>query len=144
MSRVSGYPEDISYNEGETGYQIVWFSFDLSLNYCNLYIDGGYTETHLWIEGENTTVVINVDGLPVGLHNYTIRVRDQLLLETLDTVFVSVRLPPASTATTPATTPTYPSGPQQLDPLRNAIILISVGSAAVIIVVVLLILKKRR
>lgn len=142
---IINQPEDISYYEGETGNRINWTPSDLSLNYYDLYIDGVLSQSHQWLVGEDTTIVIDVDGLSIGEYNYTIRVRDKLLLETTDTVIVQVRAeittPTSSTSTT--TNSGTITGTGEFNLLGPVTIIISVGSLVAIIAVAFLVLRKR-
>lgn len=81
-------PANIEYNEGETGNEIDWIPIDdFPRNYevlsNNSVIQSGQWNSTEWI-------TINVDGLSVGVYNYTIWIDDQSGQTNVDTVWVTV------------------------------------------------------
>ncbi len=113
---------DVDYIQGTTGNQIVWEVTDEDPNDYTIYRDGSLVETDDWI-GSNITH--NVDGLSVGLYNYTLVLTDTSGHRVTDTVWVTV---------------SSPGGTEIPDMLTMGII---AGSSIVIIVAVLLIYKRR-
>ncbi len=80
-------PSDFTYKAGYTGHQIVWTVGDL--NPEEYRIDGNGT-TIDWTSWTNGTIPFNVDGLHVGIYNFTITVMDDYGKYAIDTVFVTV------------------------------------------------------
>ena len=65
--------DDISYEEGYTGYEVTWDVEENNPLWYNLTLDGTTIMNGTW-RGENITV--NVDGLDVGTHLYNMTFRD--------------------------------------------------------------------
>ena len=80
-------PEDLEYYEGTTGNNITWHPEDLTPHYYYVYLDGFIYEDDWW-GGE--PVVVDIDGLSVGVYNFTIRVLDSWGHKVSDTVIVTV------------------------------------------------------
>ncbi len=81
-------PGNIEYNEGETGNEIDWIPIDdFPRNYEVLFNDS-VIQSGQWNSTE--WITINVDGLPVGVYNYTIWIDDQSGQTNVDTVWVTV------------------------------------------------------
>jgi hypothetical protein len=118
-------PEDFTIYLGDNESVITWMPSDLSLLYYEVYLDGEMIDSHVWMPWESSNVTVHVEGLPLGVHNYTICVFDLLLLETTDTVIVEV-------------IPTYGYG---LDLVQMAILIVSIGS---LIIIVIVLISKRR
>ncbi|MFX0134595.1 MAG: ABC transporter substrate-binding protein [Candidatus Hodarchaeota archaeon] len=84
------HPADIIYAEGQTGHNISWnitSNFEDSRFYL-LFVDGPLNKSDTWDSG--IPVNINVDGLPVGLHEYRIEVFSGGVKWTEDIVYVGV------------------------------------------------------
>ncbi|MFW9961198.1 MAG: hypothetical protein ACFFDV_09275 [Candidatus Thorarchaeota archaeon] len=119
------HPEDFTIYLGDNQSVITWMPSDLSLLYYDVYLDGELLQSHAWMPWESSNVSVHVEGLPLGVHNYTIRVLDFLLLETTDTVMVEV-------------IPTYG---YRLDFVQMVILIVSIGS---FITIVIVLISKRR
>lgn len=119
------HPEDFTIHLGDNQSVITWMPSDLSLLYYEVYLDGELIQSHAWMPWEFSNVTIHVEGLPLGVHNYTIRVLDFLLLETTDTVMVEV----------------VPTNGYGLGFVQMAILVVSIG--AFIIIAIALISKRR-
>jgi ABC-type transport system substrate-binding protein len=147
-----------SYVEGTTGNQILWEVYDDNPLLFQLFIDGELNDTSLW-DGSN--IVVNVDSLSVGTHNYTLVLYDYDLNCVSSTVFVTVlpyTMTTTDTTTTDTTSTTSPTSTTSTTStgsttsgttenvgniLGNLPIVISIGSALVIIFVVAIIVKQR-
>ena len=88
------HPNNLVYPIGTTGNRLIWKPIDLST-------PGSYTllssaETILGIWDNNDEITVDVDGLPIGVYNYTIIIRDFYGNFGTDTVLVTVydSLPP--------------------------------------------------
>jgi len=81
-------PNDITYEEGETGNDITWTATDLNPGNYTLYREGVVIKTVSW--SSNDLIIINVDGHSVGSYNYSIKVFDLYDNPTTDTVRVTV------------------------------------------------------
>ncbi|MCY3414012.1 MAG: right-handed parallel beta-helix repeat-containing protein [Candidatus Heimdallarchaeota archaeon] len=86
-------PADISFNTGETGYQISWDIGDRNLNAYYIYQDDILMT---WTSTANITVNYSLDGLGYGFYNFTIYANDTEGNFATDTVFVTVNdfIPP--------------------------------------------------
>ena len=82
------HPSNLVYPFGATGNQLIWKPVDLNTlgNYMLLSPSGNVSGT--W--NNNDELVFNVDGLPVGVHNYTIIIGDFFGNFGQDTVLVTV------------------------------------------------------
>ena len=118
------HPHDLTLLLGNNDSEIVWQPSDLSLLYYEVYKNGELINSHIWLPWENTTVSVHLDGLSLGVHNYTIRIIDRALLETIDTVIVQVV--------------------EQIGPSTEMLILmIAISSAIVIIVGAVFIFRRK-
>lgn len=89
-------PDDYGYDVGETGNSISWLISDFNLANYSLYIDDTLNTTadanpvSLSAVIQSTTVNITVDGLSIGLHNYTLVAMDVVGNIVRDTVIITV------------------------------------------------------
>ncbi len=80
-------PSDIEYEEESTGHLITWEAYDeYPLSY-ELLKNGSTIISGAWDGGD---ISIGVDGLAMGLYNYTLRIVDEGLNSATDTVWVNV------------------------------------------------------
>ncbi len=91
--RITG-SDNFSYYVDTTGHQINWTVIDDTVsplaNY-SVFMNGsvwGPYENMSWVSGVD--IQVNVDGLPVGLHDFTIQAFDGTSLNATDEVFVTV------------------------------------------------------
>jgi surface protein len=85
---VLNSPSDILYEEGSTGNEIFWSVGDKYPYMYNVTKDGLiFVSDTVWSNG---TIVINIDGLLVGLYNFTIFVYDSSFNLAKDTVMVTI------------------------------------------------------
>ena len=83
------HPEDLEYEQGQTGNFIIWHASGTSPSNYSIFRNGNSIASGSWnTSGE--AVYVSVDGLPLGVHNFTIRVTDTGGLFATDTVFVTV------------------------------------------------------
>ena len=132
------HPADMDFEEGTTGNTIEWNPSDAHASHHVVYRNGTEVASDSW---DGSSISVEVDGLGVGVYNYTIVVYDTSGNYASDTVFVTV-LPPASssiTTTTDTTTTTTTSG----DVTDLVILFLGVGGIGVVIVVLIL-MKYRR
>lgn len=85
-------PSDISYLVNTTGHNITWYIADenprnYSIQHNYQYIETEWNKT--WIE--NQSVTVSIDGLPIGIHLYTIIAEDSWNNKFSDDVIVSVK-----------------------------------------------------
>lgn len=85
---VSGV-SDFSYELGSTGHTLNWTATDRTPRIYAIYRNGMVIASSKWING--TPVTINIDGLTVGLYNYTIIFRDSSGNNATDQVWVNVQ-----------------------------------------------------
>ena len=81
-------PENLVYPLGATGNTLTWKPVDL--NTPGSYTLFSPTETTVVPWNDNNKITVSVDGLPVGVHNYTIIIRDLYGNLGKDTVLVTV------------------------------------------------------
>ncbi len=87
LSPVIISPDDILYQVGTTGHEIVWELNDVDPSIYILYLDGAIEDSGAW---NGSDITVNVDGLSVGTYNYTLYVEDLDANSTADTVWVEV------------------------------------------------------
>ncbi len=138
---ITAIPEDIEFEEGETGYSITWQFHDLDPSTYTIYLNGEILLTGQWNSSSEVFIVV-VDGLATGSHNFTIVVTDGSGNPAMDEVTVTVTAvtttPTTTTTTTTTTLSTEPDG------TLMGIMLTGVGGAAIAITIVIISLKKRR
>ncbi|MHA1654216.1 MAG: right-handed parallel beta-helix repeat-containing protein [Candidatus Thorarchaeota archaeon] len=81
------HPSDIEYAEGTTGHTLTWSPSDAHPDRYELYRNGTVANSGSW-NGEQITV--SIDGLSLGVYNYTIVVHDEAQNSISDTVIVTV------------------------------------------------------
>jgi parallel beta-helix repeat protein len=64
-------PSDISFELGETGYEIVWNGFDLNPQAYEIFVDETFLYWRPW-NSSSESMVVDLDGISVGAYNYTI------------------------------------------------------------------------
>ncbi len=108
-SPVLNSPPDVVYREGDVGQRVTWSATDAHPNSYEIYQNGTVIATGTWTTGNDITVT--VDGLTLGVHNYTLVVSDMSGNLAHDTVFVIVIRDDTTTTTPPSsvTTTTSPS-----------------------------------
>jgi len=145
---------DIVYNVGSTGHSILWSATDLNPANYTVYNNSEIYTFSPW-DGEPITTY--VDGLAIGVYNYTIVLVDTSGLTTSRTVFVTVQEPVTTTTTTTSTTTSNPTSTTTItsEPTTTTsegtnppmeitlIVIVSVASLAIILIVVILIIKKK-
>ncbi|MHA2141870.1 MAG: hypothetical protein ACXADC_11360 [Candidatus Thorarchaeota archaeon] len=154
-------PPNVTYTEGETGRTITWNPSDLHPLGYTIYLDEIEIKTGLWNDTAES-IIISVDGLTVGDHNYTIVVWDVGSNIALDEVIVTVMAVTTTTATTNTTTtttettstttttdttPTTTSTttpPPPLPVIPMLTIILSWGAAALVILLLSEVLVRRR
>ncbi len=88
-------PEDITYEFNTTGNTIEWTIGDSNPGVFIILLDREiFVSYTLW---ENGTIIIDIDGLEVGTHVFTINLYDLTGNRVTDSVIVMVTLPPPST-----------------------------------------------
>ena len=90
-------PADINYKEGEYGNNIFWNASDLNPDYYMIFRNGSEILSAKW---DGLGVQVSIDGLSVGVYNYTIHVNDTSDQTAYDTVIVTVESNTATTTTT--------------------------------------------
>jgi len=127
------HPDDIQYFESEIANSITWEPEDLHPWSYQIFINGSLTTTGNW-NSSLDSIEINVDGLAVGVYNYTIVVSDTSGNRNSDSVIVVV-LPAA-------TDPTEPESPFDIIDILS--FTITIGSLVVIVVIVTVACRARR
>ncbi|MFO7835160.1 MAG: right-handed parallel beta-helix repeat-containing protein [Candidatus Thorarchaeota archaeon] len=135
------HPDDISYEEGDTGNTIIWSPSDDHPSGYEIFRNGTLVTSGAW-NSSSEDITISVDGLNVGIWNYTIVVTDAGGNTVSDTVLVTV-FPSDTTTTTTGTTETTTTGPTPA-PFPVEMIVAIVGAVAVIAVIIVVAIKKRK
>ena len=86
---VINSPEDIEYEVGETGNNFSWNPQDDNPSSFIIYLDDVEIQSGVWNSSSEELLII-VDGLSVGIYNYTIYVVDSVGNSIIDTVIVTV------------------------------------------------------
>jgi len=92
-------PDDIQYEEGTMGHNIIWSHSILNPDSFKVYRDGSLFDSEF--EWDGTPLTVSVDGLSIGSYNYTLIIFDINENSADDTVFVSVVMPIAPTINSP-------------------------------------------
>jgi ABC-type transport system substrate-binding protein len=82
-------PEDLIYSEGDMGNYIDWSASDLTPSSYSIYFEEVLLYAGLW-NSSSEILSINVDGLTLGIYNYTIVFEDSIGYSSTDTVYVEV------------------------------------------------------
>ncbi|MHA1907802.1 MAG: right-handed parallel beta-helix repeat-containing protein [Candidatus Thorarchaeota archaeon] len=130
-------PADYQYEVGTGGHTLTWLPNDVHPSNWTLLVNGSVERTGLWDGG---SITISIDGLGVGVYNFTILVSDAGGNVVSDTVYVTVTESTTATTTTTTTTDTTLTTPpvQPPDILTLVIVLSAgVGVAAIVIILVL-------
>ncbi|MFW9813318.1 MAG: hypothetical protein ACFFF9_12730, partial [Candidatus Thorarchaeota archaeon] len=131
-------PDDIVYNQGETGNSITWSPNDLHPASYEVYRDSVLIRTRAW-NSSSESISISVDGLTQGEYNYTISVSDIGGNSITDQVTVTVQpsTTPITTTTTsqPTQTTTTESPPPSQNPLQEILLVVLTWVVTGIIVV---------
>lgn len=100
ISLTVNSPSDFSYEYGSTGNVIPWVGTSSIPQSYNVYRDGTAIASGSWLSG--VSIDFNVDGLALGIYNFTIVLSDQSGSTVADTVFVTVVDTTAPTVDSPA------------------------------------------
>ncbi|MFQ5833185.1 MAG: hypothetical protein ACE5H4_10815 [Candidatus Thorarchaeota archaeon] len=133
------HPQDITYDEGATGYEISWSASDLNPAGYILEIDGAEVGRGLW-NSSSEIVTLSVDGFALGDHECTIYFIEASGLNSSDTVIVSVNGDSTTTTTTTTSTDTTTPPPG----LPDTLTLIAVVGGVGVLLIVIVILARRR
>ncbi|MFW9965414.1 MAG: hypothetical protein ACFFCX_17710, partial [Candidatus Sifarchaeia archaeon] len=113
-------PADIVYNQGDTGNSITWNPSDLHPMSYEIFRDGVSIQSGMWNSSSESIVVV-VDGLTLGVHNYTLVVIDigtNSALDQVDVIVQASTTPTTNTQPTQTTTTGTPNQPQiPLEPI---------------------------
>jgi parallel beta-helix repeat protein len=118
-------PANITYEEEITDRYIAWNAIAVLSDTYEIYINGLLNDSGAW---DGWPITVLVDGLQVGLYNYTLVVTDLTDKSATDTVFVNVTealvttttTVTTTTATTTTTTTTTGNGGEVLSPVAVA------------------------
>ncbi len=80
-------PADLSYVVNSTGNELTWLVSDDYPDVYNLYVDSVLEDTGVWSSG---ALVVDIDGLDLGLYNFTLEILDTSGNSVSDTVMVRV------------------------------------------------------
>lgn len=81
------HPADIVYNVGETGSNITWTPLSYYPYMYQLFVNNESIDSGLW---SGNQIVVDVDGLGLGIYNYTLRVFNNMMESVSDDVIVTV------------------------------------------------------
>ncbi len=146
------HPLDIEYVFGTEGHTITWNPVDSDPELYELLRNSILLDSGPWT---SSSITVDIGGLDVGVHNYTLIVYDEQDNWVADTVLVDVKATNTSTTTTTTTTSTtsttstttepttsHTTTPSEFDPIL--IILLGSGAIGAIVIVVLLLKIKRK
>lgn len=120
------HPQDIEYEVGTEGHTIVWNPSDSDPASYDLLMNSEIIESVAWDGGSITT---DVDGLNVGVYNYTLVVKDEVGHWVADSVLVTVSSSEATTERTGV-----------INPLT--MVVISIGAFGAVVVVIMAVRKR--
>jgi ABC-type transport system substrate-binding protein len=86
---VINAPEDLIYSEGNVGNHINWSASDSNPSSYSIYFEEELLYAGLW-NSSSEILSVNVDGLTLGIYNYTIAFENGLGNSSTDTVYVEV------------------------------------------------------
>ncbi|TFG29619.1 hypothetical protein EU528_09435 [Candidatus Thorarchaeota archaeon] len=129
--------DDISFEFGTTDNYLVWSCSDLFPESYSIIRNGTVIDANLW-NGSN--LAVNLDGLSVGVYNFTIVLYDSSGNSASDSVIVTVT-EPETTPTSPTTSTSTTGTSEPIDPML-LIIAGAIGVLVLLIVVIVLIKKK--
>ncbi len=129
-------PPDVTIYAGSTSNTIEWTPSDLYPGSYEIALNGSTMTSGEW-NGEK--IVLNIDGLDVGVYQFAITVYDLAGNSASDSVTVTVIQAPWTTATTTTTTTTPPPFDATL-----AIAVLAGAAGVAVVIVVLYFLKKRK
>ncbi|MCF2138240.1 MAG: right-handed parallel beta-helix repeat-containing protein [Candidatus Thorarchaeota archaeon] len=130
-------PSDVTIYAGSSGNIIVWTPSDLYPDRYEITMNGSAMTIGDW-NGE--VIILSLDGLDVGVYQFTITVYDGAGNSASDSVTVTVIAASWSTGVVPTTTTTT----LPLFDNALAVIALAAGAGIVVVIVVLYFLKKRR
>ncbi len=134
-------PGDVSYEEGTTGHTVTWQGSDLTASHYNVTLNG---VSYIDSDWDGSDIVIEIDGLDVGLHTLEINVYDRVGHSSNDAVQIEVTEPTEPTDTTDPTEPTGPTDPTEpVDDIMLIVLVAGIAVGAVVVVIVLLQVKKK-
>lgn len=137
--------DDILYQYGTTGHEIIWYLNWTHPSMYTIFKDGVSIE-HQAIVGNEWIITYNVDGLPIGVYNFTLEIIDEFSYTASDTVFVEV-IPEIITTSDVTTIPvntTPTTNTTGLGGIQEITLVISIGSTIIIVVVIVLMLRTKR
>lgn len=90
---------DYRYFEGDTGNTLYWIAEDLHAGTYTLYQNSSEFSSGMW--NNSTPISINIDGLGIGIYNFTVFIFDTSGNSIIDTVIITVKDPSITETTTP-------------------------------------------
>ena len=126
-------PSDFDYIEGMENQSISWIAIDLHPSRCRILLNDSIVIEEDWNE---SSIVVSVDGLTVGVYNYTLVVFDTSGNNASDYVIVTVtEAPPTTPITTMDETDTGTENTQL--PAQLILIITTISSMFVIVLIVI-------
>jgi len=139
-------PDDIYYVLEEVGHTISWQYTDPNPEEYTIFKNGTVVKSGL-LNLTSDMISIDVDGLEIGIYNYTIKMSDSFGNNITDTVFVVVTEYPITSVTdttsTSGSTNTTSSTTEGFDLIGSFTLILTIGSLSIIIVVAVLIYKNK-
>ncbi|MHA1964587.1 MAG: hypothetical protein ACXACG_03235 [Candidatus Thorarchaeota archaeon] len=135
-------PDDIAYEEGESGHSITWNATDQNPGGYMVLKDDVDVQHGFW-NSSSEEIMVNADGLSAGSYNYTIVFYEASGNYTSDTVMVDVSAPPITTTTTTTTGTGTANGFDLAELISENMLLIGVGGGVVVLIVAIVVLRKR-
>ncbi len=128
------HPRDKLYFVGETGNWLIWKPYDISHMNYSIYKDGDQIKSGMW-NSSTDVIAVSIDGLEIGIYNYTIVVTNMYEISANDTVFVSVVIAPVTTTTT-TTGNTTTTRTDEIPEMVSILVISSVGFSMIVISIV--------
>ncbi len=151
------HPDDVSFTEGSEGESITWIVSDSYPDSYEILLNGSVSASGEW-DGSN--IVVSLDGLDVGIYNFTLIVYSECGLFSSDSVIVTVTSSDTTTTSTTTTTDTTTDTTTETtddttettttsdiptdDGLGTIIIVAGAGGGIIVLVMAVMLLRKRQ
>lgn len=134
-------PEDIQFKFGDASHNLAWMLQDMNPFSYEVFMNSTLIASGTW-NSTGETVTITLDGIPIGVHFFTIYVTDFAGNEASDMVIVTV-LPDSTTTGTSTTDTTTTSPPADSQFQIMDVLGLGIGFGVLLSVIVFVVLRKR-
>jgi len=129
---------DVSFEYGTTGHYLAWSCSDQFPESYSITRNGTVIDSSLW-NGSN--LAINLDGLSVGVYNFTIVLYDSSGNSASDSVIVTVTQPETIPTSPTTNSNTTNGGSTPID--QTLLIIVGVAGVLVVLIIVIVLVKKK-